>query len=52
MQNAAENTLKPAIDIYILTNAKFCCLGNLETSIVADNTLVASFIQLLNTGNF
>jgi len=36
----------------IPTNAKFCCFGNLAANTVADNTLVASFIRLLNTGNF
>ena len=39
------------VNIKILTNVNFCSCGSLSTSTVADNTLVASFIQLLDSGN-
>ena len=51
-QNSAEMLHKIPIIIKILTNVKFCSSGNLATSTVADNALIASFIQLLNTWNF
>ena len=38
-------------DCWILTNTKLCCIGNLASSIVADNTAVAPFIALLHTGD-